>query len=85
MQDYFADMVGNIAITGNLVRIDYMRLAGADSEKKQLKFEPSYRLVMPVEGFLRSLDMMEKIKQKLIDDGVLKPSEKTVEKPSKKS
>jgi hypothetical protein len=83
MQDYFADMVGNVAITGNLVRIDYMRLAGADAEKKQLKFEPSHRLVMPVEGFLRSLDMMEKIKQKLIEDGVLKPAEKAPEKLTK--
>ncbi len=76
MQDYFADMVGNVAITGNLVRIDYLRLAGADSEKKQLKFEPSHRLVMPVEGFLRSLEMMDKLRQKLIDDGVLKLTDK---------
>jgi hypothetical protein len=81
MQDYFADMIGNIAITGNLVRIDYMRLQGADQEKKQLKYELSHRLVMPIEGFLRSLEMMDKIRQKLIDDGVLKPAEKS-EPPS---
>lgn len=84
MQDYFADMVGNVAITGNLVRIDYMRLAGADAEKKQLKFELSHRLVMPVEGFLRSLEMMEKLKQKLIDDGVLKPADAEAKKVAKK-
>jgi len=76
MQDYFADLVGNVAITGNLVRIDYMRLTGADHEKKKLSYETSHRLVMPVEGFLRSLDTMDKLRQKLIDDGVLKPIDK---------
>lgn len=72
MIDYFADAIGNVAITGSLVRIDYVRLQGADPEKQQLKYEFSHRLVMPIEGFIRSMDMMDKLRQKLIDDGVLK-------------
>jgi hypothetical protein len=76
MQDYFADIVGNVAITGNLVRIDYMRLQGQDKEKKQLKYELSHRLVMPLDCFLRSLETMDKLRQKMIDDGVLKLTDK---------
>jgi hypothetical protein len=71
MRDCFVDAMGNITVTGNLIRIDFIRMAGIDPEAKQAKFELSHRLVMPLEGFLRSLDMQEKVRQQLVKDGVL--------------
>jgi hypothetical protein len=51
MQGHSADMVGNVAITGNLVRIETMFFSGAEFDKKQLKSEPPHRFVMPLRAF----------------------------------
>jgi len=71
MQDYFADTVGNVTVTGNLVRIDFIKMVGVDPETKQVKFELSHRLVMPLDGFLHGLQIQEDIREKLVKDGVL--------------
>ena len=77
MQDQFADMIGNISIASGVVRIDFMRMKHFDAETKQAQFELSHRLAMPIEGFLRSVKLQERIKAQLIKDGVItiKPQE----------
>ncbi len=71
MQDQFADVIGNISLAGGVVRIDFMRITNIDPETKQAQFEFSHRLVMPLEGFLRSMEVQEKVKEQLIKDGVI--------------
>ncbi|QAU35558.1 hypothetical protein [Janthinobacterium sp. 17J80-10] len=70
MQDYFSDLIGNVTVTGPVVRIDFVKLSPA-SNKDQQKMEFSHRVVMPIEGFLRSLQLQEEVRNKLIADGVV--------------
>lgn len=70
MQDYFIDLIGNITVTGPLVRIDYVKLSPASNNEQQ-KMEFSHRVVVPLEGFLRSLQLQEEVRNKLVKDGVV--------------
>jgi len=76
MTDYYADVIGNISVTGHLVRIDFLSQAMPLSEQQGAQLQVSHRLVMPLEGFLRSLETQEQVRSKLIADGVVKLGKK---------
>lgn len=72
-QDIFADGIGNINVTGNIVRIDLVALQPQlKSENGQPVFATSQRIVMPLEGFLQSMNLQQNIIQQLVQAGVLK-------------
>lgn len=79
MQDYFSDLIGNITVTGSVVRIDFIKLS-PNSSKDQQKMELSHRVVMPLDGFLRSLQIQEELRKKLVAEGIV--SKKTNSPPS---
>lgn len=74
MQTNFADTILNIAITGNLVRLDLGTVTPLQSKdgKQELRATPTQQVVMPIEGFVRAFGMQERVIKKLIADGVLK-------------
>jgi hypothetical protein len=74
MQTTFSDTVLNIAITGNLVRLDLGTVVPIQTAegKQELRVTPTQQVVMPLEGFVRAFGMQEQIIKKLIADGVLK-------------
>ena len=74
MQTTFADTVLNIAITGNLVRLDLGTISPVQTQdgKQELRATPTQQVVMPMEGFVRAFGMQEQVIKKLIADGVLK-------------
>lgn len=71
--EVFADGMGEITLTGGMVRIDLVCLS---AEKKDSEGRPELelrqRVVMPPDGFLRSFSAMEDLMQKLIKAGVVK-------------
>lgn len=73
MNTIFADIASNISVAAGVVRIDYAILSGSDKETKEVKFAHSHTLVMSLDGFLRSLEMQEQIKEQLIQSGILIP------------
>ena len=74
MQTNFADTLLNIAITGNLVRLDLGTVIPVQTQdgKQELRATPTQQVVMPLEGFVRAFGMQEQIIKRLIADGVLK-------------
>jgi len=75
MQTLFSDIVSNISMTGNLVRVDFATItpaAAQPGQQSQLVPSTSHQLVMPLEGFLRFAGMQEQLVKKLIADGVIK-------------
>ncbi len=74
MQTTFADTILNIAITGNLVRLDLGTVYPVQTQdgKQELRATPTQQVVMPMEGFARAFGMQEQVIKKLIADGVLK-------------
>ena len=52
--------------TDGVVRLDFLRLVSVDSEKKQAKMEPSLRVVIPLQGFVQAVDMLDKVRAELV-------------------
>ena len=80
MQTNFADTILNITVTGGLIRIDLGTVTpqGQDQDGKPiLKATHTQQLVMPLDGFVRSIGMQEQVINKLLADGVLKASPAT--------
>ena len=74
MNQLFADTIGTITVTGNLVRIDFVSMAAnqpADA-KEARRFEMTQRVVVPLEGFLRGMAAQQDIINKMLEAGILK-------------
>ena len=69
----FADRIVNVAVTGAMVRIKFGVLNRPENKDEALQLEPNQVLVMPLEGFVNSIGMLEALMNKLVEDGVLRP------------
>ena len=85
IQDVFTDGVGNIHVTGNVVRLDFIALnPNQKNELGQPIYNVTQRIVMPLEGFIQSLALQENIVKQLVDAGVLKRNESEQSEAGKK-
>ena len=76
-REIFADGINAVHITGNMVRIDLMSLQPQlKKDNGQPVFDVSHRIVMPLEGFVQSLPILERTIAQLIQAGVLKRMER---------
>lgn len=75
-QEIFADAVGEVSLTGSVVRVDLVSLSATERDannKPQRVFRQ--RIVMPIEGFLQSYALMSQVVQQLEKSGVIKKAE----------
>ena len=73
-RDFFADGIGEITLSGGMVRMDLVTLVGSpNNPENKPRLELSRRIVMPPDGFLRSFSAMENLVKQLIDAGLVKP------------
>ena len=83
----FADGIVNVTVTGNLVRLDLGAVSvqpGGKDKKAETKMVISQRLVMPLEGFLRSVQLQEQVMGQLVKDGVVKAKKREPAAEAKK-
>jgi len=76
MTSHYADMIGNITVTGHIVRIDFLSQTTSPQPQQDTQFQVSHQLIMPLDGFLRSMGIQEQIRAKLIDDGIITVDQK---------
>jgi hypothetical protein len=75
-REIFADGIGEITLSGGMVRLDLVTLTGSQRNKDQPpQLEFRQRIVMPPDGFLRSFGAMENLVKQLINAGLIKPRE----------
>lgn len=67
----FSDHILNVAVTGNLVRIELGVLQRPANEGEKPQFAHTQTLVMPLDGFVNSFGMLETIMKKLIESGAV--------------
>ena len=72
-QDFFADAIGEITLSGGMVRMDLMTMTGSSRDGNKPKLEVKQRIVMPPDGFLKSFSSMENLVKQLIEAGLVKP------------
>lgn len=67
-QNIFADAIGAVHVTGNLVRFDLTSLQPGEGQDQQ---EITQRLIMPLEGFVNAFNLQEQVIRQLTRNGVL--------------
>jgi hypothetical protein len=76
LQDVYADGIGEITLTGGMVRIDLVSLSAKERDAEgRPRLEFRKRIVLPPEGFLRSFSAMEDLVKQLVDAGLIKRRE----------
>lgn len=71
-EEIFSDGVGDIAVTGSVVRLDLMSISPHERDNRnhpRLVFRQ--RVVMPLEGFVRTFGAMEQVMAKLVQAGLI--------------
>lgn len=71
----FADRITNITVGGGLVRIDLAVIDQVPSDANaQPTLEVTHRLTMPLDGFVKGLQVQQGVAEALVKAGVLKPA-----------
>ncbi|MEY2632879.1 MAG: hypothetical protein RIR00_1533 [Pseudomonadota bacterium] len=71
----FSERIVNLAVTGNLVRLDLAALDQLPTQEGSAgSLEVTHRVTMPIEGFLQSFALQQSLVNKLIADGRIKPA-----------
>lgn len=72
-EETFADAIGEITVTGSVVRVDLLTMS-IDDKDDQGRLKPKFkkRLIFPIEGFAHATEAMVQMRQQLFDRGILK-------------
>jgi hypothetical protein len=72
-KELYSEGIGEVAITGSVVRLDLLTLSLEErDEKGQPKLVMRKRVVMPIDGFLRSFAVMSQAMHELEKRGVVR-------------
>src|SRR5690606_18908881 len=71
--ELYADGIGEITVTGTIVRIDLMSLSATERDEKNSP-KPVFRqrVIMPVDAFANAVDLMQKALTGLVDAGAVR-------------
>jgi hypothetical protein len=69
--EIYCDGIGEITVTGSIVRIDLVSLSSERDENSNPKPQFRQRIVMPVDAFANSTELMQRVMQGLIDAGAV--------------
>ncbi len=70
--ELFADRFGDLSVTGSTIRIDLVSQSPTERDangQPVLRFRQ--RVVLPIEGFLRSHEMMQRMLDVLVEQGIV--------------
>ena len=73
--ELFADRFGDLSVTGSTIRIDLVSQSPSERDangQPVLRFRQ--RIVLPIEGFLRSHEMMQRMLDVLVEQGIVQRS-----------
>ncbi|KQZ93239.1 hypothetical protein ASD64_19100 [Mesorhizobium sp. Root157] len=72
-QELYADGIGEVTVSGTIVRIDLVSLSPTERDQSNSP-KPAFRqrVIMPVESFANSVELMQKVLQGLIEAGAIK-------------
>jgi len=72
-EEVYADAIGEITVTGSVVRVDLLTMAVKDKDGEgHLKPTFKQRVIFPIEGFAHATEAMLQMRQQLLDRGILK-------------
>ncbi|MCA1406702.1 hypothetical protein I6F26_19370 [Ensifer sp. IC3342] len=71
--ELYSDGIGEITVTGTIVRIDLMSLSATERDEKNNP-KPAFRqrIIMPVDAFANAVDLMQKALAGLVEAGAVR-------------
>ena len=77
MTTYFCDGLKEVTILNGVARLEFHRLQPTGPAGPNRDVEPVTEMIvaLPAQGFLQALTLLEQVRDKLIKDGILKPTE----------
>lgn len=71
--ELYADGIGEITVTGSIVRIDLMSLSATERDEKNApKAVFRQRVIMPIDAFANAVDLMQKALAGLVEAGAVR-------------
>ena len=79
-KEFYSEGIGEVAVTGSVVRLDLLTLSLEERDDKgQPKLVLRKRVVMPMDGFLRSYAVLSQAVAELEKKGVIRKAEAGVQ------
>lgn len=71
--ELYADGIGEITVTGSIVRIDLMSLSATERDEKNAP-KPVFRqrIILPIDAFANAVDLMQKALNGLVEAGAIR-------------
>jgi hypothetical protein len=71
--ELYADGIGEITVTGSIIRIDMVSLSATERDDKNTpRPELRQRIIMPLDGFANAVDLMQKALAGLVEAGAVR-------------
>jgi hypothetical protein len=83
MTTYFCDGLKEVAIVNGVARLEFHRLepTGLGAQGREMRTITEMTIALPVNGFVQALGVLEKVRDQLVKEGVLKPTPQPEEPP----
>ena len=74
MSTYFCDGLKEVTIFNGVARLEFHRLQTAErGHNREVQAISEFIVALPTQGFIQALSVLEKVREQLIRDGLLKP------------
>ena len=70
-KEYYGDHLAQIHFSGGMIRYDFATVQPIPETPGQSRTEKNFRLVMNMQGFLRTFDTMQKLIDRMVEAGIL--------------
>jgi len=76
MVTYFCDGLREVTIVNGVARLEFHRLEPVDrGQPREMRPVPEFTVALPVQGFAQALGVLERVRDQLVREGVMKPAE----------
>jgi hypothetical protein len=83
MTTYFCDGLKEVTILNGVARLEFHRLQPTGPASPNRDVQPVTEMVvaLPAQGFLQALTVLEQVRDKLMKEGILKPTDAAPQVP----
>jgi hypothetical protein len=74
MTTYFCDGLKEVTVVNGVVRLEFHRLEAVQrGQNRELQPVVEFTLALPVQGFLQALGVLESVRQRFVEQGLIPP------------
>jgi hypothetical protein len=75
MTTFFCDGLREVTVVNNVVRLEFHRLEAVQrGQNRELQPVVEFTVALPVQGFLQALGVLESVRQRFVEQGMIGPS-----------